>query len=111
MANELPNWNLNVLDPMDDDSKPRFIFVSKDNVDELIAQQEKKTRRRKKMYDLNIVLKFLREVRIEGRPIAGAECIERFQMTSQRLCWCSKPFLWVELFSYVNAFFCSNKFA
>ena len=63
------------------------------------------------MYDLNIVLKFLREVRKEGRPIAGAECVERFHMTSRRPCWCCKPFLWVELFSYVIAFFRSNKFA
>ena len=48
---------------------------------------------------------------------------ERFQMTSGRPyqcsktikgrpCWCCKPILWeLELFSYVNSFFCSHKFA
>ena len=40
MADDLPNWNLNILDPMDDDSKYRFIDVSKDDVDEVIAQLE-----------------------------------------------------------------------
>ena len=63
------------------------------------------------MYDLKIVLKFLREVRKEEGTIAGAACIERFHMTSRRPCWCSKLFLWVELFSYVIAFFCSDTFA
>ena len=37
MADNLPNWNLNILDSMDDDSKSRFIDVSKEDVDELIA--------------------------------------------------------------------------
>ena len=108
MANELPNWNFNILDPIDDDSKSRFIFVSKDDVDELVAPQENKNTKDdhgKKIYDLNLVLKFLREVRKKGRRIAGAECIERFDMTSRRPCWCSKPFLSVDLFSYVIAFF------
>ena len=47
MGDDLP-WNLNILDPMDDDFKFRFIDVSGDDVDEL-------------MYGLNIVLKFLCE--------------------------------------------------
>ena len=42
MADDVPNWNLNILDPMDDDSKSRLIDVSKDDVDELIAQQKRK---------------------------------------------------------------------
>ena len=48
MADNLSHWNLNILDPMDDDSKSRFIDVSKDDVDELIAQQDKKTKIRRK---------------------------------------------------------------
>ena len=52
---------------MDDDSKSRFIEVSKDDVDELIAQQENENSKKKTMCDLNIVLKFLREVRKEER--------------------------------------------
>ena len=69
MADDLPNWNLNILDPMDDDSKSRFIDVSKEDVDELIAQQENENTKKKTMYDLNIVLKFLREVRKEEREL------------------------------------------
>ena len=69
MADDLPNWNLNILDPMDDDSKSRFIDVSKGDVDELIAQQENENTKKKTMYDLNIVLKFLREVRKEEREL------------------------------------------
>ena len=46
---------------MDDDFKFRFIDVSGDDVDELIAQQENENRNKKTMYDLNIVLKFLCE--------------------------------------------------
>ena len=69
MADDLPNCNLNILDPMDDDSKSRFIDVSKDDVDELIAQQENENTKKKTMYDLNIVLKFLREVRKEEREL------------------------------------------
>ena len=67
MADDLPNWNLNILDPMDDDSKSRFIDVSKEDVEELIAQQENENTKKKTMYDLNIVLKFHREVRKEER--------------------------------------------
>lgn len=59
MADDLPNWNLNILDPMDDDSKSRFIEVSKDHVDELIAQLENENMKKKTMYDMNTVLKFL----------------------------------------------------
>ena len=59
MADDLPNWNLNILDPMDDDSKSRFIEVSKDDVDELIAQLENENMKKKTMYDMNTVLKFL----------------------------------------------------
>ena len=69
MADDLPNWNLNILDPMDDDSKSRFIDVSKDDVDELIAQQENKNTKKKTMYDLTIALKFLHEVRKEEREL------------------------------------------
>ena len=69
MADDLPNWNLNILDPMDNDSKSRFIDVSKDDFDELIAQQENEKKKKKTMYDLNIVLKFLREVRKEEREL------------------------------------------
>ena len=69
MADDLPDWNLNILDPMDDDSKSRFIDVSKDDVDELIAQNENENTKKKAMYDLNIVLKFLREVRKEEREL------------------------------------------
>ena len=54
---------------MDDDSKSRFIDVSKDDVDELIAQQENENTKKKTMYDLNIVLKFLRDVRKEEREL------------------------------------------
>ena len=61
MADHLPSWNLNILDPMDDDSKSRFIEVSKDDVDELIAQRENENKKKKTMYDLNTVLKFLCE--------------------------------------------------
>ena len=77
MADE-PIWNLNFLD-FDDNSKCRFIDVSKDDVDKLIAQQENENTKRKTTYDLNIVLKYLREVRkedrIRGNPTAGAERI------------------------------------
>ena len=69
MADDLSHWNLNILDPMDDDSKSRFIDVSKDDVDELIAQQENENTKKKTMYDLNIVLKFLHEVRKEEREL------------------------------------------
>ena len=63
MANE-PNWNLNCLD-FNDNSKCRFINVSRDDVDKLIiAQQKNENTKRKTMYDLDIVLKYLREVRI-----------------------------------------------
>ena len=46
---------------MDDDFNFRFMDVSGDDVDELIAQQENENRNKKTMYDLNIVLKFLCE--------------------------------------------------
>ena len=69
MADDLPNCNLNILDPIEDDSKSRFIDVLKDDVDELIAQQENENTKKKTMYDLNIVLKFLREVRKEEREL------------------------------------------
>ena len=46
---------------MDDESKSRFIDLSKGDVDELIAQQENENTKKKTMHDLNIVLKFLRE--------------------------------------------------
>ena len=67
MADE-PNWNLNILD-IDDSSKCRFIDVSEDDVDKLITQQENENTKKKTMYDLNIVLKFLREVRKEEREL------------------------------------------
>ena len=38
MADNLPNWN--ILDPIEDYSKSRFIDVSKDDVDELTVQRE-----------------------------------------------------------------------
>ena len=51
MANE-PNWNLNCLD-FNDNSKCRFINVSRDDVDKLIiAQQKNEKTKRKTMYDL-----------------------------------------------------------
>ena len=87
MADE-PIWNLNFLD-FDNNSKCRFIDVSKDDVDKLIAQQENENTKRKTTYDLNIVLKYLREVRKEdrefyrGNPTAGAEPIP------QRVYYCS----------------------
>ena len=47
---------------MDDDFKFRFMdLLSKDDVDELIAQQENENTIKKTMYDMNIVLKFLCE--------------------------------------------------
>ena len=73
-----PNWNLNFVD-FDDNSKSRSIDVAKDDVDKLIAEQENENTKRKTTYDLNIVLKYLREVRkedrIRGNPTAGAELI------------------------------------
>ena len=51
MADE-PNWNLNFVD-FDDNSKSRFIDVSKDDVDKLIAEQENENTKRKTTYDLN----------------------------------------------------------
>ena len=54
MAEDLPNRNLSILDPMDDDSKSRFIEVSKDDVDELIAQQENENTKKKTMFDLTL---------------------------------------------------------
>ena len=54
---------------MDDDAKSRFIDVSKDDVDELIAQQENENTKKKTMKDLNTVLKFLCEVRNEEREL------------------------------------------
>ena len=69
MEDDLPNWNLNILDLMDDDSKSRFIDVSMDDVDELIAQRENENTKKKAVYDLNIILKFLREVRQEEREL------------------------------------------
>ena len=47
----------------------RFIDVSEDDVDKLIALQENENTKKKTMYDLNIVLKFLREVRKEEREL------------------------------------------
>ena len=38
MADE-PNWNLNIFD-IDDNSKCRFIDMTEDDIDKLIAQQE-----------------------------------------------------------------------
>ena len=67
MADE-PNWNLNILD-IDDSSKCRFPDASEDDVDKLIAQQENENTKKKTMYDLNIVLKFLHEVRKEEREL------------------------------------------
>ena len=64
MADDLPNWNLNIFDPMDDDFKFKFIDVS--SVDELFAQQENENMKKKTTYDLNIVLKFLREYGKKG---------------------------------------------
>ena len=58
--------------------KSRFIDVSKGDVDELFAQKENKNTKKKTMYDLNIVLKFLREVekkRIRENLTGGAECV------------------------------------
>ena len=43
--------------------------MSKDDVDELIAQQENKNTKKKTMYDPNIALKFLHEVRKEEREL------------------------------------------
>ena len=79
MSKNLPNWSLNILDPMDDDSKSRFIDVSKEDIDELIAQQGNENTKKKTMYDLNIVLKFLREVRKEERE---SEKISPEELTS-----------------------------
>ncbi|CAH3175178.1 unnamed protein product [Porites lobata] len=46
MGDDLP-WNLNILDPMDDDFGFRFMDVSKDGVDELIAQRENENTKKK----------------------------------------------------------------
>ena len=54
MADE-PNWNLN----FDDNSKSRFIDVSKDDVDKLIAQQENENTKRKTTFHLFIFSKIL----------------------------------------------------
>ena len=54
MAEDLPNRNLSILDPMDDDSKSRFIEVSKVDVDELIAQQGNENTKKKTMFDLTL---------------------------------------------------------
>ena len=43
--------------------------MSKGDVDELIAQQENENTKEKTMHDLNIVLKFLREVWKEEREL------------------------------------------
>jgi hypothetical protein len=43
--------------------------VSEDDVDKLIAQQENENTKKKTVYDLNVVLKFLREVRKEEREL------------------------------------------
>ena len=54
MGDDLP-WNLNILDPMDDDFKFRFMdLLSKDDFDELIAQQENENTKKKTMYDLTL---------------------------------------------------------
>ena len=65
MADE-PNWKLNSLD-FDDNSKSRSIDVSKDDVDKFIAQQENEIRLCTD--DLNIALKYLREVSKEDREL------------------------------------------
>ena len=62
MADDLPNWNLNILDRWTMILNPGLCDVSKDDVDELIAQQENENTKKKAIYELNIVLKFLREV-------------------------------------------------
>ena len=67
MADE-PIWNQNFLN-FDANSKCKFIDVSKDDVDKLIAQQENENTKRKTMFDLNIVLKHLHEVRKEDREL------------------------------------------
>ena len=54
---------------MDDDSKSRFFEVSKDDVNELIAQQENENTKKTTIYDLNTVVKFLCEVRNEEREL------------------------------------------
>ena len=51
----------------------------KEDVDELITQQENENTKKKTMYDLNIVLKFLREVRKEERE---SEKISPEELTS-----------------------------
>ena len=43
--------------------------MSEDDVDKLIAKQENENTKKKTMYDLNIVLKCLREVRKEEREL------------------------------------------
>ena len=43
---------------MDDDSKSRSIEVSKDDVDELIAQQQNENTKKKTMYDLTLFYNF-----------------------------------------------------
>ena len=44
-----------------------------------------------------------------AQKVSSIEC---FHMTSRRPCWCPKPISWeLNIFSYANAFFCSNKFA
>ena len=80
LSKNLPNWNLNILDPMDDDSKSRFIDVSKEDIDELIAQQENENTKKKTMYDPNIVLNFFarfgkKRERIRENLTGGAECV------------------------------------
>ena len=76
MADE-PSWNLNFLG---DNLKCRFIDVSKDDVDKLIAQQKNENTKRKTLYDLNIVLKYLLEVErqiIIGNLTRGADPISQ----------------------------------
>ena len=46
MADDLPNWNLNIFNPMDDDFKFKFIDVS--SVDELFAQQENENMKKRR---------------------------------------------------------------
>ena len=79
MGDDLP-WNLNILDPMDDDFGFRFMDVSKDGVDELIAQRENENTKKKTMYDLNIVPKNFfasteRRETVRENPTGEAECI------------------------------------
>ena len=63
-ANE-PHWNLGLVN---ENTSSRFAQVSQKDVDDLIAKEENENTKKKTVYDVNIILQFMKE-RNENRVL------------------------------------------